>query len=362
MVCYPDCSQKNHNHKSTTWCLCGENVGTVRKSESPVVNCATTARKSELAGRNNALNSIQSINPSVEKEIKDLIKNAESQQQHDELLPLLYRFQAIFDTTKHNIAKTSISHIINIMPHSPPACRPHPQPRHEEALYNIIQEFLKAGLITESSSPYAASVMLVDKGDGKKRLVVDYKKLNRVTIKDSSPMPNMEETIRKLGKRYNYFSKLDLKSGFYLIFYQIPIREADKEKTAFVTPFGHYQFNVLPMGLKNSPPTFQKVMNSTLKHCRSFSLVYVDDIIVFSHTFEEHLNHLQQVFSTLNDKQIVLSPPKCVIAVQKIDYLGHTITKDTITPRNEKIEAILDIPEPKTLSQANKFIGATGWY
>ncbi|CAF4631242.1 unnamed protein product, partial [Didymodactylos carnosus] len=101
------------------------------------------------------------------------------------------------------------------MPHSPPACRPYPQPRHEEALYNIIQEFLKAGLITESSSPYAASVMLVDKGDGKKRLVVDYKKLNRVTVKDSSPMPNMEETIRKLGKGYNCFSKLDLKSGFY---------------------------------------------------------------------------------------------------------------------------------------------------
>ncbi|CAF1633476.1 unnamed protein product, partial [Didymodactylos carnosus] len=133
-----------------------------------------------------------------------------------------------------NIAKTPISHIINTVPHSPPACRPYPQPRHEEALYNIIQEFLKAGLITESSSPYAASAMLVDKGDGKTRLVVDFKKLNRVTIKDSSPMPNMGETIRKLGKGYNYFSRLDFKSGFY----QIPIREADKEKTAFVTPFG----------------------------------------------------------------------------------------------------------------------------
>ncbi|CAF1427956.1 unnamed protein product [Didymodactylos carnosus] len=156
MACYLDWSQKNHDHKSTTWCPCGASK--------------------------------------------------------DELLPLLYRFQAIFDTTKYNIGKTPINNIINTILHSPPACQPYPQPRHEEALYNIIQEFLKAGLITKS-----APAILVDEGDGKKRLLVDFKKLNRVTIKDSSPMPNMKETIRKLGKGYKYLSKLDLKSGFYQI-------------------------------------------------------------------------------------------------------------------------------------------------
>ena len=109
-------------------------------------------------------------------------------------------------------------------------------------------------------------------------------------------------SLRKLGEGYKFFSKLDLKSGFY----QIPIREMDKEKTAFVTSFGLYQFNVLPMGLKNSPPTFQKVMMDTLKECRTFALVYLDDIIVFSKSFEKHLSHLEQVLHALQSKNLVL--------------------------------------------------------
>ena len=120
----------------------------------------------------------------------------------------------------------------------------------------------------------------------------------------------MEDAIRKLGQGYNFFSKLALKSGFY----QIPIKEADKEKTAFVTPFGLYQFNILPMGLKNAPPTFQRVMNDTLKFCRKFSLVYLDDIIVYSKTFEEHLYHLERVLIALQSKYLILNPPKCVFA------------------------------------------------
>jgi hypothetical protein len=187
---------------------------------------------------------------------------------------------------------------------------------------------------------------------------VDYKKLNLITIKDSSPLPNMEETIRKLGQGYSYFSKLDLKSGFY----QIPINDEDKEKTAFVTPFGLYQFNVLPMGLKNSPPTFQKVMTRTLQCCRQFSLVYLDDIIVFSKSYLEHLHHLECVLTALQAKSLVLNPPKCEIAVHEIDYLGHTISQYSITPMKDKIAAILQIEEPRSLAQANKFIGALGWY
>ena len=147
---------------------------------------------------------------------------------------------------QHNIAKTTIHHVINTIPHAPPACRPYPQPDKESDLYKLIQEFLQAGLIQESHSPYAAPAFLIKKKDGSFRFVVDYKKLNLITIKDSSPLPNMEETLRNLGQGYHYFSKLDLKSGFY----QIPIRDSDKEKTAFITEFGLYQFNVLPMGIK----------------------------------------------------------------------------------------------------------------
>ena len=259
--------------------------------------------------------------------IQTLVTAVENKQHRDKVLSLLTRFSKIFDTSKHNVAKTSIHHVINTVLHSPPACKPYPQPDKEQAMYKLMQEFLQAGLISESHSPYAAPAILVKKKDGSYRFVVDYKRLNLVTIKDSSPLPNMEEAIRCLGQGYSYFSKLDLKSGFY----QIPIRDDDKEKTAFVTPFGLYQFNVLPMGLKNSPPTFQRVMTDTLKCCRNFSLVYLDDIIVFSKSLDEHLYHLERVFKALQSKNFTLNPPKCVIAANQIDYLGHTISQKSIT-------------------------------
>jgi hypothetical protein len=307
---------------------------------------------------NSFCNAIQFKNPVVDENIRKLVDKIENKQQQDNLHSLLLRYRRTFDATKHTIANTSIQHVINTIPHSPPACRPYPQPDKEEAMYKLVQEFLKAGLIQESHSPYAAPAILVKKGDGSYRFVVDYKRLNLITIKDSSPLPNMEDTIQKLGRGYTYFSKLDLKSGFY----QIPIHKGDKEKTAFVTPFGLYQFNVLPMGLKNSPPTFQKVMTDTLQSCRNFSLVYLDDIIVFSKTYDEHLQHLSLVLSALQAKNLVLNPPKCELAVHQIDYLGHTISSKRITPMKDKITAILQVAEPRSLAQANRFIGALSWY
>ncbi|CAF4571802.1 unnamed protein product, partial [Rotaria magnacalcarata] len=326
----------------------------------PISCYVTTQDSSNLHcfSKNSLSNSIQFFNPIVEEHIKSLVKKIPHAQQKRDFFSLLMRFRSIFDTTKHNIARTPIPHVINTIPHSPPASRPYPQPDKEEAMYKLVEEFLQAGLITESNSPYAAPAMLLKKKDNSFRLVVDYKRLNAITIKDSSPLPNMEDTVQKLGKGFSYFSKLDLKSGFY----QIPIKDSDKEKTAFVTPFGLYQFNVLPMGLRNSPPTFQKVMADTLKSCREFCLVYLDDIIVFSKSFPDHLDHLRRVFLALQTKNLVLNPPKCQIAAQQIDYLGHNISKDCIKPMKDKIVAILRINEPLTLKQANRFLGALGWY
>ncbi|CAF3807931.1 unnamed protein product [Rotaria magnacalcarata] len=298
------------------------------------------------------------VNPVVQDHINSLVNKVQDKQQKLKLHALLSNFQRTFDTTKHNIARTSIPHVINTIPHSPPASRSYPQPDKEEMMYQLVQEFLDASLISESASPYAAPAMLIKKKDASFRFVVDYKRLNAITIKDSYPLPNMEDTIQKLGKGFSYFSKLDLKSGFY----QIPINQCDKEKTAFITPFGLYQFNVLPMGLRNSPPTFQKVMTETLKSCRQFCLVYLDDIIVFSKSFSEHMEHLKLVFLALQDKNLVLNPPKCELAVQQIDYLGHTINKNCIMPMKEKIDTILQIQEPRTLAQANRFLGSLGWY
>ena len=284
-------------------------------------------------------NTIQTSTPSFDNYIQSLVKTIENKQFRDRLYSLLSRFSQSFNISEHNIAKTSIHHVINTIPHSLLACKPYSQPDKEQAMCKIIREFLQAGLISESYSPYAAPAILIKKKDESYRFVVDYKRLNSVTIKDSSSLPNMENAIRKLGQGYNYFFKLDLKSGFY----QIPIGEADKEKTAFVTPCDLYQFNVLPMDLKNAAPTFQRVMNDTLKFCRKFSLVYLDDIIVYSKSFEERLYHLERVLIALQSKNLILNPPRCVFASNKIDYLEHTISEKSITPIKEKSKQFLQL-------------------
>jgi hypothetical protein len=152
--------------------------------------------------------------------------------------------------------------------------------------------------------------------------------------------------VQRLGGGYEFFTKLDLKSGFW----QIQIRKEDRPKTAFITPFGLYQFNVLPQGLMNSPQTFQRVMSTVLEPCRPFCQVYLDDIVVFSKSINEHVQHLHQVLQCLYQNNLKLNPSKCMIAQPKIDYLGHTITSTTITPLNEKIDAILRLKEPRTLA------------
>lgn len=124
-------------------------------------------------------------------------------------------FAQVFDISKHNIAKTTIYHAINTVPHYPSACKTYPQLYKEQPIFQLMQEFLKAGLISECHSPYTAPAILVKKKDGSYRFVVDYKRVNSINNKDASPLPNMEDTIRKLGHVYSFFSKLDLKSGFY---------------------------------------------------------------------------------------------------------------------------------------------------
>ena len=149
-----------------------------------------------------------------------------------------------------------------------------------------------------------------------------------------------------------------MKSGFW----QIPIKEEDKHKTAFITPNGLYEWNVLAQGLKNSPPSFQRIMADVLSPCRQFSLVYIDDIVIYSRTFEEHVKHLTQVLSILSNHNFQLNASKCLILYRQIDYLSHTISQFGVKPNKEKIQAIMNLREPTTLTEANKFIGGLSWY
>ena len=206
-----------------------------------------------------------SSSTSLASDLAKLVDTFDDEVQRTQVSSLLSRFSTIFDTSKHNISPILIKQVFNTIPHSPPAFRPHRNPHHREETQKIIDEFLDAGIIYESHSPYAAPAFIVPRKNNRPgRLVVDYRALNKITIPDASPLPHIEDTLQDLGKGFKYFSKLDLKSGYH----QFRIPKEDQDKTAFVVSSGHYQFSVLPMGPTNGPQCFQKTMSNLLNPCR----------------------------------------------------------------------------------------------
>lgn len=235
--------------------------------------------------------------------------------------------------------------------------------KHKEVIDKTIEEYLESGIIRHSESPYNAPVWAVPKkmdasGKEKWRVVIDYRKINNETIEDKYPIPNIEDILDKLG-RCQYFTTLDLAKGFH----QIEIEEKDIEKTAFSTSSGHYEFLRMPFGLKNAPATFQRLMNNVLKeYIGKLCFVYLDDIIIFSTSLEEHLVALNKIFETLRKANLKLSLDKCEFMKRETEYLGHIITTDGIKPNPKKIEAIQKYPLPKTEREIKSFLGLVGYY
>ena len=201
-------------------------------------------------------------------------------------------------------------------------------PKEKEELDKTIDGLLKEGKIEPSGSPWAAPVVMVQKKDGTMRFCVDYRKINAVTKKDAYPLPRIDDALDSLGGS-NWFHTLDLASGYW----QVAMATKAKEKTAFSTHRGLFQWTVMPFGLCNAPATFERLMEGLLgdiqwKHC----LVYLDDIIVFGNSFEVALHNLNLVFQRLRKAGLKLKPSKCFLFRQAVEYLGHIVTKDGIQP------------------------------
>ena len=199
---------------------------------------------------------------------------------------------------------------------------------------------------------------MVKKKDNKVRFCVDYRKLNDVTIKDAMPIPLIADTLDTF-RGGTIFSKLDLKSGFWAI----SMDEGSKKKTAFVSHLGLYQFKVMPFGLSNSPATFQRYVQHVLRDILwKFCLVFIDDIIIWSTTPEEHLLHLKEVLSRIDDHELRLNVEKCEFSTDKVLYLGHMVTPNGILPDKDKTEALEKFPIPKKVKNIREFLGLTGYY
>ena len=221
-----------------------------------------------------------------------------------------------------------------------------------------VKKMLNDGVIRPSKSPWSAPIVLVTKKDGTTRFCVDYRGLNSVTKKDSYPLPRIDEILDNFSGS-NYFSTLDLCTGYW----QVPIHEPDKEKTAFASPQGMFEFNVVPFGLTNAPSSFQRDMDLVLtgltwKCC----LVYMDDIIIYSPTFDQHLKDIEKVLQQLEQAQMFVKITKCHFAREQLPFLGHIISNKGIAPDPAKTILISNMNPPKDLHQVRQFLGLTSYY
>ena len=227
-----------------------------------------------------------------------------------------------------------------------------------KALDEEVAKMLKLGWIRPSRSPFSASPLFVKKPDGTLRLVVDYRLLNGITIKNRYPLPLASELFDATqGARY--FSKIDLRTGFH----QIRVAEADRHKTAFSTPFGHYEYNVLAMGLCNAPATFMQLMNDTFRSALGkYVLVYLDDILVYSKTLKEHEEHVAAVFEKLRQQRLYAKRSKCELFLAEVDFLGHRLGRGRLGTNADKVQAVQDWPVPTRVRHVRSFLGLVNFY
>ena len=215
--------------------------------------------------------------------------------------------------------------------HDPIKMRPYIIPLQDRQIVDkVIDEMLEAGVIQRSQSPWSFSLVVVSIKDGSKRLCVDFRNLNEITEKNSYPLPPIDDILSMLGKA-KYFTSLDLKSGYW----QVRMSDKDKEKTAFACQKGLFKFNVMPFGLANAPSVFMMLMNIVLSGLEGFACAYINDILIFSETLEQHMKNIQMVFERLEQHNLKLKLKKCQFMREEIKYLGFVIGKDGIKPNQD---------------------------
>ena len=216
---------------------------------------------------------------------------------------------------------------------------------------------LTRGVIEPSSSPWVSPVVLVKKKDGSTRFCADYRKLNQATVKNSYPLPRIDDSLYALAGA-QWFSTLDLSSGYW----QVEMEENDKQKTAFTTGAGLYQFTVMPFAM-HRPATFERLMEQVLAGMSwEVLLIYLDDVIVHAKSFQDQLERLRAVFTRLRAAGLKLSPTKCHLFQRSVTFLGHIVSSDGVSTYPEKVAAVRDWPTPMTPKQVRAFLGLCSYY
>ena len=280
--------------------------------------------------------------------------NATIQQQLDNLLRTFKDQFAKDETTISTTLLTQMS--INTGDSDPVSQKPYPiAMKHYNWVKEEIDKLLEAGVIRNSHSSWLAPIIVVPKGDGGKRLVIDYRALNKVMRKFIWPMPKVEDIFSQLNGA-KYFSTLDLRAGYH----HIGLTTESIPKTAFTSPFGKYKYVKVPFGLAQAPAYFQELMTGVLKDL-PFAMAYLDDIIMYNSTPEEHLPHIKTVFEKLHHAKLSMKLSKCHFFTKEIQYLGHILGAEGIRPVPAKTEAIKAMHPPVNPKQVHAFLGLVGY-
>jgi hypothetical protein len=222
----------------------------------------------------------------------------------------------------------------------------------------MIKDLLQHGFIQPSQSPWGSPMFLVDKPDGTKRMVIDYRALNEATIRNRYPLPRVDELFDQLQGAL-YFSKIDLRTGYW----QIRIDAEDVPKTAFTSRHGHYEWLVLPMGLTNAPASFMSLMENTFREeLDKFVVVFLDDILIYSRTIEEHEEHLRLAFRRLRANKLYVKESKCEFFKREVEFLGHIVGREGVKMMESKVKAIIDWQAPSCQKEVEQFLGLAGYY
>ena len=281
--------------------------------------------------------------------------------QKEKFRDLLIEYSDIFSKSSEDIGLTDlVEHTINTGNHPPVRQRPRriPLARMKDAEAEI-QKMVKQDIIEPSTSPWNSNIVLVKKSDGSWRFCIDFRAVNLLVLRPSYPLPRIDDTIDSLSGS-KFFSTVDLKSGYY----QIPVAKEDRPKTAFSFPGGGlWQFKRMPMGLCNSAPVFEQLMETVLSGLTwKICLVYLDDIIVFSKSFEEHMKNLKEVFQRLKAANLKLNPKKCNFLKKEVKFLGHIVSESGVATDPNKVQSVKDWPVPKSIKDVRSFLGLTSYY
>ena len=290
----------------------------------------------------------------------DMSDSSLNEDERNQLLNLLQEYSDVFVTRETDVGcARRFSHKIDTGNNDPIRQRPYRIPHSQQEMVDEhIQLMLKKGIIQESNSPWSQPLVIVTKKDGSPRFCVDFRKLNAITKKQVFPMPRIDEVLDSLGDSC-YFTTLDLASGYW----QVPMDPDDMEKTAFCTRSGNFHFRVMAMGLTNASFTFQKMMQLVLSGLQwNICMVYLDDVIVFSKSFQKHLDNLRLVFDRFRKEGLKLKPKKCHFCKPEVLYLGHIVGKNGIRPNPEKVSCISNYPVPTNCSEVRSFVALCSYY